>query len=88
MAVTIDPTPAKKGKPPPNGASADAVQSPARRRHLGMWTATALVVGNMIGSGVFLIPARLAAGAARWTRFGVGCRAPTVVVRPGRRSRS
>ena len=27
---------------------------------LGIWTATALVVGNMIGSGVFLLPASLA----------------------------
>ncbi|WP_281181609.1 hypothetical protein [Actinomadura latina] len=28
---------------------------PSRRR-LGLWMATALVVGNMIGSGVFLLP--------------------------------
>ena len=27
-----------------------------RRRGLGLWMATALVVGNMIGSGVFLLP--------------------------------
>ncbi|TDC71698.1 amino acid permease [Actinomadura sp. GC306] len=33
---------------------------PARRR-LGLWMATALVVGNMIGSGVFLLPSSLAA---------------------------
>lgn len=32
---------------------------PARRR-LGLWMATALVVGNMIGSGVFLLPSSLA----------------------------
>ncbi|MFC4054898.1 amino acid permease [Actinomadura syzygii] len=32
---------------------------PARRK-LGLWMATALVVGNMIGSGVFLLPASLA----------------------------
>ena len=32
--------------------------TPARR--LGPWMATALVVGNMIGSGVFLLPASLA----------------------------
>ena len=32
---------------------------PARRR-LGPWMATALVVGNMIGSGVFLLPSSLA----------------------------
>jgi len=30
------------------------------RRALGFWSATALVVGNMIGSGVFLLPASLA----------------------------
>lgn len=29
-------------------------------RKLGIWTATALVVGNMVGSGVFLLPASLA----------------------------
>lgn len=30
------------------------------RREIGFWTAVALVVGNMIGSGVFLLPASLA----------------------------
>lgn len=30
------------------------------RRGLGFWTASALVVGNMIGSGVFLLPSALA----------------------------
>ncbi len=33
-------------------------KSPAK---IGLWTATALVVGNMVGSGVFLLPATLAA---------------------------
>jgi len=32
----------------------------ASTRVLGLWSATALVVGNMIGSGVFLLPASLA----------------------------
>ena len=32
-----------------------------KKRPLGLWMATALVVGNMIGSGVFLLPAQLAA---------------------------
>jgi basic amino acid/polyamine antiporter, APA family len=32
----------------------------ARDRKVGLWIATALVVGNMIGSGVFLLPASLA----------------------------
>ena len=34
--------------------------STPRRRKLGVSTATALVVGNMIGSGIFLLPATLA----------------------------
>ncbi|MFD1542739.1 amino acid permease [Nonomuraea guangzhouensis] len=38
-----------------------SVTSLPRRRKLGPWMATALVVGNMIGSGVFLLPASLAA---------------------------
>ncbi|MGD2123577.1 MAG: amino acid permease [Gemmatimonadota bacterium] len=32
----------------------------AGRRKIGLWIATALVVGNMVGSGVFLLPASLA----------------------------
>ena len=35
-------------------------QAVARHRKLGLWMATALVVGNMIGSGVFLLPSSLA----------------------------
>ncbi len=36
-------------------------QGPRRRvRVIGFWTAVALVMGNMIGSGVFLLPASLA----------------------------
>jgi basic amino acid/polyamine antiporter, APA family len=45
-------------------------------RPLGLWSATALVVGNMIGSGVFLLPATLAPyGAASllgWTVSTLG----------------
>jgi APA family basic amino acid/polyamine antiporter len=33
---------------------------PRTRRPLGFWMATALVVGNIIGSGVYLLPAQLA----------------------------
>jgi APA family basic amino acid/polyamine antiporter len=46
------------------------------RRTLGLWTLTALVAGNMIGSGIFLLPSSLAAfgtiGIAAWiiTAFG------------------
>jgi APA family basic amino acid/polyamine antiporter len=36
------------------------VVHPPNRRRLGIWMATALVVGNMIGSGIFLLPASLA----------------------------
>ena len=35
--------------------------APPVRRTLGPWMATALVVGNMVGSGVFLLPAALGA---------------------------
>ena len=41
-------------------------------RPLGLWSATALVVGNMIGSGVFLLPAALAPfGAASLLGWGL-----------------
>jgi len=41
-------------------------------RALGLWSATALVVGNMIGSGVFLLPAALAPfGAASLLGWGL-----------------
>ncbi len=40
-------------------ASATPVRA-VPRRGLGLWLATALVIGNMIGSGVFLLPASLA----------------------------
>jgi hypothetical protein len=33
---------------------------PKLKRTIGLWMATALVVGNMIGSGVFMLPAVLA----------------------------
>jgi APA family basic amino acid/polyamine antiporter len=47
---------------------------------MGLWTATAMVVGNMIGSGVFLLPAALAGVALAygssvllaWVVTGVG----------------
>jgi len=44
----------------------------AGARPLGMWMATALVVGSMIGSGVFLLPAALAPyGAASLIGWGI-----------------
>ena len=30
------------------------------RKALGFWSATSMVAGNMIGSGIFLLPAALA----------------------------
>ncbi len=50
--------------------SSDIAQTPARP--LGLWMATALVVGSMIGSGVFLLPATLAPyGAASLIGWGI-----------------
>src|SRR6476659_2053983 len=40
------------------------------QRSMGLWMATALVVGNMIGSGVFLLPASLAGTAGPISMFG------------------
>lgn len=65
---------------------APAIQSPSTapppssaklKRTMGLWMATALVVGNMIGSGVFLLPASLAAVAGpisivAWVFTGIG----------------
>ena len=53
------------------------VPAPKLKRSLGFWMATALVVGNMIGSGIFLLPASLAAEAGPvsilgWVFTGVG----------------
>ena len=53
---------------------------PELKREMGVWTATAMVVGNMIGSGVFLLPAALAGVALvygssillAWAITGVG----------------
>jgi len=36
------------------------IQNAPEARKVGLWISTALVVGNMIGSGVFLLPASLA----------------------------
>ena len=46
------------------------------RRELGLWTAIGLIVGNMIGSGIFLLPASLAPFGALslvgWVISGAG----------------
>ena len=41
------------------------------KRSLGIWMATALVVGNMIGSGIFLLPASFAAEAGPVSILGL-----------------
>jgi APA family basic amino acid/polyamine antiporter len=38
---------------------AESPQASARSSQIGFWMATALVVGNMVGSGIFLLPAAL-----------------------------
>jgi basic amino acid/polyamine antiporter, APA family len=45
----------------PKGNVAEAPAPAERKRVLGLGSSTALVVGNMIGSGIFLLPASLAA---------------------------
>jgi basic amino acid/polyamine antiporter, APA family len=47
------------------------------KRTMGMWMATALVIGNMVGSGIFLLPASLSSAAGPvsiigWVFTGVG----------------
>ncbi len=55
---------------------ADVSARPKLKRSLGLWMATALVVGNMVGSGVFGLPASLAStgpiSLLSWGFTGVG----------------
>jgi basic amino acid/polyamine antiporter, APA family len=58
-----------------NGAGANA--PPTLKRELGLWMATALVIGNMVGSGIFLLSSSLAATAGpaslvAWVATGIG----------------
>ena len=48
--------------PDANGAGVRP-DSSGLKRSLGIWMATALVIGNMVGSGVFLLPAAMAGTA-------------------------
>jgi basic amino acid/polyamine antiporter, APA family len=57
--------------------AASESRRPKLKRSMGLWMATALVVGNMIGSGVFLLPATLAGTAGpvsilAWVFTGAG----------------
>lgn len=53
-------------------------------RPFGVWTATAMVVGTMIGSGIFVLPAQLApygwTGAAGWLVAGAGAMLIAIVI--------
>ena len=53
---------------PPQAAPSNG--KPKLKRSMGLWMATALVVGNMVGSGVFLLPASLAGTAGPISMFG------------------
>jgi APA family basic amino acid/polyamine antiporter len=53
-----------------NGSVAQAAPERKLKRSMGLWMATALVVGNMIGSGIFLLPSALAAEAGPISLFG------------------
>jgi hypothetical protein len=53
---------------------------PRLKRALGLWMAVALVVGNMVGSGTFLLPASLATVAGGVGRAIVGSMAPASAV--------
>src|SRR4051812_29602293 len=62
----------------------DAAKPPQLKRTMGLWMATALVIGNMVGSGVFLLPASLSAAAGpvsifAWLFTGVGAIALALV---------
>jgi basic amino acid/polyamine antiporter, APA family len=52
-------------KPPVNGGGRQL------KRSLGLWMATALVIGNMVGSGVFLLPAAMAGEAGPASIFAM-----------------
>lgn len=65
----------------PTGAAASgngAAPAPRKlKREMGLWMTTALVIGNMVGSGIFLLPASLAATAGpvsiiAWVFTGLG----------------
>lgn len=76
MSPLTDVSPSSDGASPPAGAAPPAAR-PKLKRSMGLWMATALVVGNMVGSGVFLLPSSLAATAGpmsilAWIFTGAG----------------
>jgi basic amino acid/polyamine antiporter, APA family len=50
-------------RPLRDGAAPSTARPPELKRAMGVWMATALVIGNMVGSGVFLLPSALAGEA-------------------------
>ena len=64
-------------------ASASAT-NPSGQRPFGIWTASALVVGSMIGAGIFVLPGQLApfgwTGLAAWIAAGLGAGAIALVI--------
>jgi basic amino acid/polyamine antiporter, APA family len=56
------------------------MSQPKTTGKIGLWTSTALVVGNMIGSGVFLLPASLAAFGSIGLLGWVGSSAGAIVL--------
>jgi basic amino acid/polyamine antiporter, APA family len=46
-----------------DATSGNGVGKPRLKRSMGLWMATALVVGNMVGSGIFTLPAALSGEA-------------------------
>ena len=63
--------------------SAPSDGAPKLKRSIGLWMATGLVVGNMVGSGVFLLPATLA--GARRPGSATACRSARWAMRARRR---
>jgi APA family basic amino acid/polyamine antiporter len=51
-------------------AAGESATEPKLKRSMGVWMATALVIGNMVGSGIFLLPASLAGAAGPMSLIG------------------
>jgi basic amino acid/polyamine antiporter, APA family len=55
----------------PSEAAVSETAAPRKlKRSMGLWMATALVVGNMVGTGVFLLPASLGDSAGPISMLG------------------
>ena len=60
------------------------MQQLGEQRPFGIWTATAMVIGSMIGAGIFVLPGQLApfgwTGVAAWIAAGLGAMALGLVI--------